>query len=371
MICIPKNIRIFAPDVYLRISRLPSTDMKELQYMLMTTVLLLLCSCGDDDKTESLLPQEEERHLISVSATTQDFTRAGEATLDDLKSNGFTVIAVEEKQDWNGGTYGVVYEGFPDTCTFTGNKYIWAHGYHLWPEENNYGETEYIPLSFFAFYPDTDNVGFSGITGTEMPIAFHNGNDGTVDVLFATITNATYETTNGVLDFKFEHLLTNVSVEARVTSAHTEEYSSYRVSATLTGRNYVEYLPSGFPYLNGDKWYNDSDDDPVIFTFEDRAVTFHTTDYSSRPIGRNYFLVPNNNHYDEYYELQVQCYGLRDGATEGTLLKTLKSKVNLSDCAGKTVVLNLNVDLHNDEMGIGGSPNTTLDEPFVRSEIME
>lgn len=352
----------------------------------MTTALLLLCSCGDDDKTEALLPQDKERHLISVSATTQDFTRSGEATMDDLKSNGFSVIAVEEKQDWYGETYKDVYENFPDQCDYNVQTSAWefqSTPLHFWPEKEDGEDEDGNPikitpkLDFYALYSPKGTAFFSWDHDTHVGDYIDilpSSLDQAEDIMLATLTEYSYDSNPqapGVLKFDFKHLLTNVSINAKVTSKYPESYDYYTVSVNLNVWYYERY------YIARNYWHTSEAGrtTPVQFGFENDVVQpkFALNDTDAKQVGTNHFVVPNNDSPDEHYLLEVYCFGHMNNENEGdeTLLKNLQTTVNLNGCAGKNIVLNLTIDLHNDEMGIGGEPNTSLDEPFVRTEIME
>lgn len=332
----------------------------------MTTVLLLLCSCSDDDKTEDLLPQEEEQHLISVSATTQDFTRADKTTMDNLQRNGFSVVC--GKLDPYG--YLSTYDGFSDNCVYdaTEEQWNWEKDMHYWTKDDENGGG-YIPLEFFALYTPTEDIDLGAVMGDQITVLFQNGNQGTADIMLATLYDASYETNNGVLLFDFKHILANVTVAAQVTSEHSEAFEYYTVKAVLSSPKYVEYAPKGYEYDDflGEKWYYDEEKGTIDFNFEDSDARFYTTDNSPKALGSNYFLVPNTDTRNRYYDLKVICYGYQPGDANGTLLKELSTKVNLNGCEGKNVVLNLNIDLHNDEIVIDTKHfHTSLDAPAVR-----
>lgn len=342
--------------------------------MFTISALLLLCSCGDDDKTETLLPQEEEHHLISVSATTQDFTRSGEATLEDLKLNGFTVIAVNNS--------GRIYDNFPDTCTFTNGEWIWKHGYHLWPEKEQ-GEDEdgnpidvYPPLDFYALYSPNGTAFFDWDEKTHIGdyIDIYSHLLGVAeDIMLATLTEYSYDSNPqapGVLKFDFKHLLANVSINAKVKSIMEEDYDYYTVTANLWGQYYGVY------YISDNYWDDNGMGEssiPVSFGGDGNDVHLNLNDATAQQLGSNRFVVPNPDDPSDYYTLKVRCYGHKtddDPTEEGDLIQNLETTVNLNGCEGKNVVLNLTVDVHSDEIFIDTTTkHSSLDAPVVRNSF--
>lgn len=347
----------------------------------MTTALLLLCSCGDDDKTEALLPQDEERHLISVSATTQDFTRTGEATMDDLKSNGFSVIAVEEKQDGYGETYKDVYENFPDQCDYNVQTSAWefqSTPLHFWPEKEDGEDEDGNPikitpkLDFYALYSPKGTAFFSWDHDTHVGDYIDilpSSLDQAEDIMLATLTEYSYDSNPqapGVLKFDFKHLLTNVSINAKVTSKYPESYDYYTISVNLNVWYYERY------YIARNYWHTSEAGrtTPVQFGFENDVVQpkFALNDTDAKQVGTNHFVVPNEK--NELYTIFVECNGHmnnEDEGSSGAQLQYISAPVDLSGCAGKNVVLNLTIDLHNDEIAIDTKHfHTSLDAPATR-----
>lgn len=335
--------------------------------MLMTTALLLLCSCGDDDTTEDLLPQEEERHLISVSATTQDFTRSGEATMENIERAGFQVMAMKD---------GEVY--FVDNCTYNPQNKEWGfvNGPHYWPGKEDRYDTNsdtYIKVSpgldFYAFYCPVDiynkNEWEKGWKDIEL-YSYQSFIDSNSDLLLAKLEDYAYESNPlapGVLNFDFEHMMANVSISASVTSNYDEEYDYYTIVTNLHGLDYMTY------YIDDDYWAPFSQAGN-FYTMQFLNDEIHyTLNATAQSLGINRFMIPNNDSPDEHYLLEVYCFGHMNNENEGdeTLLKNLQTTVNLNGCAGKNVVLNLNVDLHNDEIAIDTKHfHTSLDAPATR-----
>ncbi|MBQ0056565.1 MAG: fimbrillin family protein [Bacteroidales bacterium] len=224
---------------------------------ILTLTLVAACalsSCNDD--VSSAGKSTKTGRLIEVDATSTPFSRAvAESGIDDLKRDGFIILAKDDVTSDNSVLY------FEDTCSYNGRSWKFGDN-HAWPIDD-YTDEE-IPLDFAAFYAPSSKIvkydyaknlgSFPTYQLNDVYICFDKQPDGGEDWMYAHVEDQVYGTNNGRISLDFKHMLTQVSVNAVIKSTLLNEYENYSVEFRI-------YTPSTHWFcLESHEWESLGDD---------------------------------------------------------------------------------------------------------------
>lgn len=326
--------------------------MKNKLALAVTVLALFMSSCTTDDGPST----QNSPKVIQFSSRLVTSTKASISTLDDIKSQGFSLTAVRHAGDWN--TLAVTDK----TPNFMYNQSIeWNTGLVAF----TYSPLKYWPLnadkiSFFAFAPrpsgEESTYSLSAIEAGRPYIQFITPAQSTqqVDLLTAKSLNCVFENTgadDGSVYFDFIHPLSKIAFAAKLKEA-------LPTGVTITLNTLRFYYASedthglysqGRYYLDEEAWVlgdttfpDTADGAGEALVSTDIAITSHTT---ATPLTGA----------DDYLMFIPQVYN------QGAMYVTLDYTINYADPESTytnqrvvtDVKMTLPVILDNEETNIG------------------
>ncbi len=178
--------------------------MNKVYYLLLSASIFAACSSESKDYAPS------EDNVVSVRPYINNITRAESATINNLKSYGFTMYAAATTADYTdeATTYingrSVTFDGANGGWDYTPHQY-WRSAT---PKVSFFAFSNPLSGAFLApFYSDTE------VDGPKINVTVNNDCAYQQDILAAKATNIQYDDNNGLVNFNFKHILSKIALK--------------------------------------------------------------------------------------------------------------------------------------------------------------